>query len=375
MTYRLLTDQPSLSQLTGRLASVERLALDLEAAGFHRYSDRVCLVQLTIPDETVLLDPFSLDLESALKPVLEDPEVEVVMHGADFDLRLLDRDLNIHLRGLFDTQVAASFLGIRALGLASLLDEFLGVKLSKKHQRADWARRPLPEGMLEYAAADTLHLLELGVILKADLRARGREAWAEEEFRLLEETRWEEDASDPVTRVKGARDLTPRKVAELRAALEWRDRLARERDRAPFRIAGDPVLMTMVLDRPPSVEAMAELKGMSPRLARGAGGELLANLRELDTKPDDSLPPFPPPSRDGAGRPSPEEEELAARIRDLRTRVARELDLDRGVLLSNAQILEIVRAAPRSRDELQAVPGLRRWQADLLGDQVLELLS
>ena len=375
MTYNLITEEADLSRLTDHLATVPRIALDLEAAGFHRYSDQVCLVQLSTPRETVLLDPFSLDLGPALRPVLEDPDVEVVMHGADYDIRLLDRDLSIHLKGLFDTQIAASLLGADAIGLANLLDKHLGIKLSKKHQRADWARRPLPEDMLDYAAADTRYLLELGTILASGLREQGREGWAKEEFELLEEIRWEEDEADPVTRVKGARDLSPRKVSELRAALKWRDRVARDKDRAPFRVAGDSVLLAVVLERPSSVDALGEMKGMSPRLARQTGGELLAALREVDALPDGAHTPYPRPSRDGGGRPGPEEEALANRIRELRTRVAESMELDRGVLLSNAQIQEIVRAAPSSASELQAVPGLRRWQAGILGDRLLTILT
>lgn len=375
MMHELIDTEEALSQVEESLRAAGRIALDLEAAGFHRFSDRLCLVQISTEDATHLLDPLALDLTGPLKDILENPEVQVVMHGADYDIRLLDRDLGIHLQGLFDTQAAASLLGAPAIGLASLLEEHLDVKLSKKHQRADWAQRPLPEGMLAYAAADTSHLMELADLLEGALREKGRLSWAQEEFRLLEGIRWEEDDPDPILRVKGARDLTPRAATALREAMLWRDEIARERDRAPFRVAADNILFSVVVERPGTVEELSEMKGISPRLAQQKGQELLARIRSVDDLPEEELRPYPRYQGNGSGRPSPEEEALAGQIRDLRTKVAEGLEVDRGVLLSNAQILEIVRRSPGTPEELEGVPGLRQWQLEILGEDILGLLA
>jgi ribonuclease D len=178
MTYRLIADNDSLLAVSPQIRRQERIALDCEAAGFHRYTDKLCLVQLSTENHTFLFDPLAADPTSVLKPVLEDPEVQVVMHGADFDLRLLHRDLGIGVRGLFDTQTAATLLGATSVGLASLLEAYLGVTLSKEHQRADWAERPLADELLEYAADDTRHLLSLGEILARGLHEAEREGWA-----------------------------------------------------------------------------------------------------------------------------------------------------------------------------------------------------
>jgi len=375
MSYRLIQDDSGLVEVAAELSNQSRIALDCEAAGFHRYTDRLCLVQLSTPDDTYLFDPLVTNPAGTLGPVLEDPEVRVVMHGADYDVRLLHRDLGIRIRGLFDTQVAASLLGAPALGLAALLETHMGVTLSKEHQRADWAQRPLPEAYLQYAAADTRHLLPLGDILAEQLRQSGREGWALEEFQLLEEIHWEGEDVDPVTRVKGARTLTPRQVAALRTAIEWRDGIARDMDRAPFRVVGDQVLLAVVADRPPSVDALASLKGMSPRLAHRHGKELLEELGRVDLMAEETLRPYPRWNRNGQGRPTPEEEALADKIRGLRTARATGLGLARGVLLSNVQIAEIVRVLPRSLEELLAVPGVRRWQAELIGGDILRILG
>ncbi len=375
MTYRLLDDDAALEEASRQFRDAPEVALDCEAAGFHRYTDRLCLLQLSTARLTFLIDPLATDSAPVLRPLLEDPNVEIVMHGADYDIRLLDRDLGVRLQGLFDTQVAASLLGESALGLASLLEDRLGVKLSKKHQRADWAQRPLPEELLDYAATDTTHLRDLRDVLLSELRERGREEWAREEFRALEKIRWEEDEQDPVTRVKKARDLDPRQVTALRAALEWRDGIARQKDRAPFRVVGDGALMAIVTQAPRSTGDLAAIKGVSTRLIREHGQELLDRLRKIEGMAEEDLVPYPRWRHNGPGRLSPEEEALAGRLRTLRATRAEKLGLDKGVLLSNAKISEIVRAAPRSMETLRSVDGIRNWQVDLLGREILQVLN
>ena len=155
------------------IAGASLLALDCEAAGFHRYSDRLCLVQLSTPHETFVLDPLAIDLTPHLGPFLEDPHRRVIMHGAAYDLRLLARDLGITIANLADTQVAASLLGEPAVGLQALLASHLGVSVSKKFQRADWAKRPLTREMIDYAAGDTRHLHRLVAILEGSCARRG----------------------------------------------------------------------------------------------------------------------------------------------------------------------------------------------------------
>lgn len=353
------------------------LALDSEAAGFHRYSDRVCLLQLSVDGQTFLVDPLAFDPSELLRPVLEDPGVEILMHGADYDLRLLDRDLGIQLRRLFDTQVAASLLGETGLGLSALLERHLGIQLPKKFQRADWAIRPLPGEMLEYAASDTAHLHRLAAILREMLEERGRLAWAEEEFRRLEEVHWEEQEEDrdPVLRVKRAWELGLRPVARLREALTWRDEQARARDRAPFRVAGDPALVAVALENPTTQDALARVAGFPPAMARSAGGQqLLDRLAALNALPDSALVPHPPRERRGLGRPLPEVEELAEKLKAVRNVRAESLGLERGTLLPNGVLLDMARLAPSSIDELRQIPGIRNWQVEMVGDDLLRLL-
>ena len=377
MSFVFIDDTTEARKLEARIHGHGRLALDCEAAGFHRYSDRLCLVQVSTPEADYILDPLRFDPSPLLRPVLEDLEVEVVVHGADYDMRLLDRDLAIRPNHLFDTQVAAALLGEPAIGLAALLERHLGLELSKKYQRADWARRPLPEDMLEYAASDTRHLLELADLLRGRLLELGRLAWAEEEFRQLEGVRWEEDQGeeDPVVRVRGARELGPRQLAALREALAWRDQLARERDRAPFRVAGDPSLVEAARSRPRSVEELARVPGINPGLARTEGPRLLERFDRVEALPLTELPPYPRRQPNGRGRPPPEVEELAERLKEVRNRRAVALEIDRGTLMANSVLTEIAWERPRTPAALRAVPGVKGWQAEVVGPELLEVLK
>lgn len=379
MSHTFIQDPQGAEALSRELADAPRFALDCEAAGFHRYSDRLCLIQITTARDTYVVDPLAMDPTELLRGPVEDPDTEVVMHGADFDLRLLDRDLDLQLRGLFDTQIAAQLVGERSLGLQALLENHLGVKLAKKYQRADWAKRPLKDEMLEYAANDTRHLVDLADVLAEKLRGAGRTAWAEEENRALEAYAVADDGQDvpedPVTRVKGARDLSARQITALREALRWRDDIARERDRALFRVVGDKPLLEAVARKPLNVSDLSSIKGFPGRLAHEEGRELLRRLDAVATLPDDELEPYPKPTRSGPGRPPPEVEAAASRLKSVRNRKADELGLDRGVLISNAVLTQIAWDEPADAEELVRVEGVHRWQVEALGPELLAALN
>jgi ribonuclease D len=151
------------------IAGAPALALDTEGASFHRFVDRIYLLQLSTRDRSAIIDPLLAGPLPELGRIVEDPAVEVVFHDADYDLRLLHQDYGWRVTNIFDTRIAAQLLGIKAFGLAALLERYFGVKLDKKHQRADWSMRPLTPGMLDYAAQDTMYLLDLRDRLKAEL--------------------------------------------------------------------------------------------------------------------------------------------------------------------------------------------------------------
>jgi len=350
---------------------------DTEAASFHRYRDRIFLVQLSSRDgRTAIIDPLTLPDLAPLGELLADPAVEKVFHDADYDLRILDRDYGFRAARIFDSRIAAQLAGEPAVGLAALLEKYVGVKLAKEHQKADWSRRPLPPAMLEYAAADTQHLPALRDALRDRLTQLGRLAWAEEEFTPLESLRWTgaPDSGEAFQRVKGARALAPRSLAALRELYGWREGLAAEQDKATFRIIGNDALLAIAKALPRSPAELAQVPQLPATLARRHGPALLESVRRALALPETELPRV-----ERSARP-PKDAALEGRIERLkaaRNRVAAELGLDPGVLCGRSTLEAVARTTPTPNDRagLSRVAELRRWQIDVLGTALLGALA
>jgi ribonuclease D len=359
------------SVLRSHLGQVGRgpLSLDTEADSLHHYPEKVCLVQLSFGGADRLVDPLAgVDL-SQLQTVLADPGVRKILHGADYDLRILHRDFGLTIAGLFDTMVAARLTGEREFGLAVLLGKHFGVELDKRHQRADWSQRPLPEALAAYAALDTRHLAELADLFEERLRELGRTAWAAEEFGRLEGVRWNERTdSDAFRRVKGSAGLSPRQLAVLRELVGFREQEARRRDRPPFRIARDEVLLAVVRSDPRSPAELARIPGFPrPWSQPRAAQQLLDVVRRALALPDSQLPEV----RRRRRRPNAAFERRLREVMAHRDRLAQELDLEASIVASRGALEEALRE-PGLGDDAGA--GLRRWQAALLRPE-LERLS
>jgi ribonuclease D len=354
-------------------ADVREIALDTEGASFHRFVDRIYLLQLSTRDATAVIDPLTVGRPERLRSLLEAERVEKVLHDADYDLRLLHQDYGWHARNIFDTRIAAQLLGLTAFGLAALLDKYFGVRLDKKHQRADWSMRPLTPGMLDYAAQDTMYLLELRDRMREALERAARWEWALEEFRRLEGTRWEvEEAGAAFFRVKGARDLSRRELARLRELVQWRDSIAAELDRATFRVVGNEVLLEAARRAPRTIPELLEIKGVPRALAERRGRELLDALKRGDAVPEAELPRFP---RGQRWDRDADFEEHVSRLKRVRDDVAKHLAIDPGFLCSRDRLEAIVRRKPRTVADLADVKDLRRWQAAVLGEEFIAALA
>ena len=359
------------------LSAVEQsttVAVDTEGASFHRFVDRIYLLQMSTRDLTAVLDPLAIGKPAALGRILESDTIEKVFHDADYDLRLLHQDYGWNTRRLFDTRVAAQLLGIRAFGLAALLERSFGLKLDKKHQRADWSMRPLPRDMLDYASQDTMYLLELRDRLAGELEAGGRWSWAAEEFERLEGTRWEQPEGEDTgyMRIKGARDLDRRELAIFRELVRFRDGIARELDRATFRVAGNEALFAVAKERPQTMETLAAIKGVPRGIAERRGAEMLAAVRRGMEIPEDQLPKFPRAPR--WDRDADFDNRVNA-LRTAREEAAQRLGLDPGFLCAREKLEMIARKRPKTLEELAEVPELRRWQIEVLGPAFLEALA
>lgn len=369
----LYLDKPAeVIRFLDEIAGVTELALDTEGASFHRFLDRIYLLQLSTRDRSAIIDPLPVGSPAGLGALLESKSVEVVFHDADYDLRLLHQDYGWHVANIFDTRIASQLLGIKSFGLAALLEQFFDVKLDKKHQRADWSMRPLTPDMLEYAAQDTRYLLQLKDHMKSELEKRGRLHWAQEEFARLEGTRWDaEDTMEGFLRLKGARDLTRPELAVLRELVHWRDTVAAQLDRATFRVMGNEVLLDLSRNPPRSVSELSAIKGMPKGMIDRAGADIIAAVRRGLEVPEAELPRFPKAQRWNKDR---DFDARVVRLKGVRDEIARALDLDPGVLCSRERLENIARSTAKTVEDLEAVPGLRRWQIEVMGPGLIQAL-
>jgi len=369
-----VTQPDSLAELIAAVRREPRIAMDTEAASFHRYRDRIYLIQISTANRTALIDPLAVADLSPVGSVLADPGIEKTFHDADYDLRVLDRDYGFRAVRLFDTRIAAQLAGEPAIGLAALLEKYAGVKLAKEHQKADWSLRPLPPPMLAYAAEDTRHLLALRDALERRLRELGRFDWATEEFARLESLRWTgvaEGDTDGYLRVKGAKGLPVRSLAAFRELHRWRETIAERDDKAPFRVIGNDALLAVSRALPATGAALTGLKELPASLARRHRDALLEAVARARALPESELPRL---ERSARLPKDPNFDARVERLKAVRNRVAAELKIDPGVLCGRTTLEAVARAAPKDRAGLAQVGELRRWQATVLGDALLEAL-
>jgi ribonuclease D len=367
---RLIQSQAELEGLFERLRGEPLLAVDTEAASFHRYRDRVYLLQLSSRLETAVVDPLAVTSLAPLGAALADPKIEIVFHDADYDLRLLGQEYGFRGSNLFDTRIAAQLLNEPGVGLAALLEKYLDVRLDKRYQRADWSARPLTSEMLAYAAADTRHLPILRDILRDRLRELGRLDWAEEEFQLLTAVRRTspEPNETGYLRIKGARALNGRAQAVLRELFQWREDVARRSDKAAFRILNNEPMILMAKTPPRDLAALKGVKGVGNEQADRRGKEILSAVQRGMNVPDRDLPRVERPLRH---QPDAAYEGRLERLKAARNVLATEYDLASGVLCPNGVLEAIARVNPATLEQMADIKELRRWQLREIGGRLL----
>jgi ribonuclease D len=368
----ILTDTAQVVALARELRGEAALAVDLEADSSHRYREQVCLLQLTVPGRTVLIDPLQGASPAPLAELFADPAVRKIFHAADYDLRSLHRDFGLEVRGLFDTMISAQLLGEEKIGLADVLGKHFGVILDKRFQRADWAMRPLPAEMITYAAEDTRHLHRLAAQFEVRLRELGRLDWAQEEFQLLEGVRFSEIAGPLCLRLKGAGTLDRRQLGMLEELLQWREREAERRDRPPFQVVGNASLLAVARQAPRTTEALAELAELPQRLRERYGRELLAAIARGLELPASDLPVWP---RQPRQERDPAVDARLAALKEWRREKAAALAVDPGILINNALLEALARDQPDRPAMLADFSGLKRWQQQVMGAELLAVLA
>ncbi len=349
------------------------VAIDTEADSLHSYFDKVCLVQISVPGNDYLVDPLAeIDL-APLGELLADGALTKVLHGADYDLRILQRDFSFRISSLIDTMVAAQLAGYDAVGLAALLRKHFNVEVDKSHQRADWAKRPLPPQMLKYAALDTHHLIELSEIMKAELVALGRWEWAIEEFARMESIRFRdtEDDPEPWRKLKGIAKLEPRNLAVVARLHQWRDSVARELDRPPFKVLGNEAILEIAVNLPRSIEEISKIKGVSSFHLSRWGRRLLSLVEDALAVPEEGLPSRSEPK---AWLRDRNLERRIDKLRKVRDDVAKELRIDPAILAPKHLLTAVASLETGEPGALETIPTMRNWQRQVVGSRLLEAL-
>jgi ribonuclease D len=364
-----------LQSFAAALAGGRITGLDSEADSLHSYPEKVCLVQ--VADEAgavALVDPLSIRDLSPLAPIVADPGVVKVFHGASYDVSSMKRDFGFEFAGLFDTMIAAQFLGLSELGLAALLERYLGIPLRPSRQKDDWARRPLTQDQEAYAAEDVRHLIPLRERLLAELRLRGRDAWVQEECEALAAIPAAKRVFDPkdYLRLKGAKDLDGRGLAALRELFVAREAWAQGAGRPPFKVLGNEVIVGIAGGKLQTSEDLRRIPGCTLKVIQRYGEGILAAIARADGIPEAELPTYPRPKKP---RVPPAVQRRIEALTGWRGREAERLGLDPGLLLPRRLIEQLAEQDPRDQQALGRIQGLRRWRIETFGTGILEALA
>ncbi|MCU1392167.1 MAG: rnd [Ilumatobacteraceae bacterium] len=361
MNYAWIATQPELVDLVDTLLAEPRYAFDSE---FHRertYFPKLALAQFAWPGGIALVDPLAVDV-TALRPLLES-DVVCVMHAAQQDLDVLTHSCGTIPKHLFDTQLAAGFVGYGTPSLANLMQGELKISVPKGDRLTDWLRRPLTEDQRTYAASDVANLLELQDRLVAQLEAAGRLSWVEaacEELRLKPASGTDPDGA--WLRLKDVRMLKPRARGVARAIASWRERRAMAVDSPVRQILPDLAILGISQKQPRTVEELAQARGIDERHWRGnLGKEIIAAVQ-------DGL-------REEIPIPAAEGDELDRSLRPAITLVsawvselARQEKIDTALLGTRGDIISLLRKDPDARLA-------NGWRAELLGDNITRLVD
>ena len=354
----MIADEQGLADLIERLAPFPQIAIDTEADSLHSYFEKLCLVQISTENENYLVDPLA---GFSLQPLYDAlAGKRLVFHGADYDLRLLNRGADFPAKDLFDTMIASRLCGSQELGLAALVAKYFNVTLSKASQKANWGMRPLSKQMVEYAMCDTKYLLPLAAIIEADVRRLGRWEWfVESRDRLLVSAREPRERDESKAwRITGSAALSPQAQSVLRVLWFWRDGEARAWDRPPFHVMGNEDLVR-ISERTVRGEAYSTPR-MSGRRRRSFEVVLALALHI----PENEWPVLPKVRRK---RATPEQTKRFDDLKSVRDRAAAELGLDPSII------------APRNALEAASLdpttPSLMNWQKTLLGLEVTEFAA
>jgi len=365
----LITHSQQLAALVDRLRTQPTIAIDTESDSLYVYREKVCLIQLSLPDADFLIDPLApIDL-GPLAPIIADDQIEKVFHASEYDVMCLRRDFAFTFANLFDTMWAARILGWPRVGLGDILQEHFSVTLDKKWQRHNWGKRPIEPAALTYAQYDTHYLLRLRDVQLRELQQHDRLEEAQEVFADLAQSKYNghEFTPDNIWHTKGVWDLDGRAQAILRQLLILRDREARRHDRPAFKVFGDKTLVQLAQQAPRQLEQLRSIEGMSEGQIHRYGHALLDAVARGRKDP----PPKPP----ARTAPDPDVMVRFEKLRMWRKQTATQRGVEPDVIVSNAVLMELAQRRPRQIDQLPTLPWFGPWRRQTYGPALIEVLK
>ena len=367
---KYIRDQQAWDHCLEQLRQEPRLAIDLEANSMFAYRERVCLIQISTPTADYIVDPLAIPNLDGLGEIMADPAIEKVFHAVEYDLLLMTREYGWELNNLFDTMWAARILGYSKLGLASLLERFFGLSLSKRFQKSDWCKRPLEDAQLAYAQTDTHYLLELRDILEAQLISEGKWTQAEELFAEQTQARATAGGFDPdgFWNLNGAYDLSPEQLSVLRSLYAFRDDEAQRRDVPHFKVFNDRTLMALAEAMPRTSNELMDIDG----IARGRNHRTQQKLLGIIATAREEEPPKRPKK---STRPPDSVLNRYDTLHTWRKETAREKGVESDVVASRDALWTIAQSNPQSLDEMASLNVFGPWRFEAYASLILQVLQ
>lgn len=333
-------------------------SIDTEADSMHSYETKLCLIQFSVRDQLAIIDPLKIGLENLTDfPAFIDQYDQVWMHGADYDISMFSMTFEWAPETILDTQIAARLLGITRFGLANLLEDEYGIRLSKQSQKADWSKRPLSEKMLDYAFNDVRYLIDLGERFVERLKERGRDEWFYESCYSARNNVFERDSrpESEAWRIAGWGKLSPRGLNYLRHLWQWRDDECRKLDRPAFKFLGNKEVFRMVqnLESDKNPDPPRYLKPHYVRRMHDA----IKTAEKVDRKD------YPAKRVRGNGIRLEIDEAKFETIRKFRNQISDELGIEGTVIATRFSMEKL---SSSNLPEEEKLDGLMKWQRELL---------
>ncbi|GIK58786.1 MAG: ribonuclease D [Chloroflexota bacterium] len=366
----LVTSDRVWQECLARLQTEPRFGIDLEANSMYAYRERVCLIQISIPTQDYIVDPLAIENLDGLGRLIANQDVEKIFHAAEYDLILLKRQYGWQCTHLFDTMWAARILGYERYGLANLLQELYGVAQNKKHQKANWCKRPLTADLLKYAQLDTHYLLPLRDHLAGQLAAQNHLEEALEIF--ADQTKVSPNAQtfdpDGFWGISGAYDLPRQQQAVLKALYAFRDQQAERSNLPLFKVMSDRTLLELAQSCPATLRDLYKVHGMSEGQVRRYGRQLLSIIAESQQA---EPPRFPKRNN----RPPEEVTNRFEKLHIWRKEKAQVRGVESDVILSRDCLWAIAFKNPRQPEELSQIEQLGEWRRQMYGTDIIKLLQ